>query len=68
MKCPHCSHEWKFEKQGRPAKIERDRVLSLHSAGVSAAKIAQELGCSRAAVYKVLRGVRACDKKVAAAS
>jgi DNA invertase Pin-like site-specific DNA recombinase len=67
MKCPHCSHEWKFEKQGRPAKIGRGEVLSLAGQGMSAAKIAEALSCSKAAVYKILKGLRACDKKTVAA-
>jgi len=41
--------------KGRPVSLSHDRIKSLHARGVGATEIAKTVGCSRAAVYKVLR-------------
>ena len=44
--------------KGRPTAIDTDRLLQLRSEGVGATAIAQELGCTRSAVYKALDRVQ----------
>jgi len=44
----------KGKYKGRPTAIDTDRLLQLRSEGVGATAIAQELGCTRSAVYKAL--------------
>jgi len=40
---------------GRPKTLDYERVLEMKKSGVGATDIAKELGCSRAAVYKILK-------------
>jgi DNA invertase Pin-like site-specific DNA recombinase len=40
--------------KGRPASLDRARIVSLHRQGKGPTQIARELRCSRGAVYKVL--------------
>ena len=40
---------------GRPKSLDYERVLEMKKSGVGATDIAKELGCSRAAVYKILK-------------
>jgi DNA invertase Pin-like site-specific DNA recombinase len=40
---------------GRPKSLDYERVLEMKKLGVGATDIAKELGCSRAAVYKILK-------------
>ena len=40
--------------KGRPTAIDTDRLLELKAQGVGATAIANELGCTRSAVYKAL--------------
>lgn len=40
---------------GRPTEIDRGKVQALKARGYSYARIAQELGCSKAGVFKVLK-------------
>jgi DNA invertase Pin-like site-specific DNA recombinase len=42
--------------KGRPARLDWSRVAALRAAGQGATQIARELGCSRAMVYKALKG------------
>jgi len=44
---------------GRPrVECDRDKVLTLHSAGKSLSKIGKELGLSKTTVHRILRGSR----------
>jgi DNA invertase Pin-like site-specific DNA recombinase len=43
--------------RGRKRSIDRAEVRRLRAAGLSAATIAQQLGLSRASVYRVLQGL-----------
>ena len=45
--------------KGRPATLDHHKVIELRRGGVGATAIAKQLGCSRAAVYKVLSGKNA---------
>ena len=49
----------KKKKSGRKKTVDTAKIRALHNAGWSAAKIADELGCSNAAVYENLRQMRA---------
>ena len=40
---------------GRPKTLDYERVLEMKNSGIGATDIAKELGCSRAAVYKILK-------------
>lgn len=40
--------------KGRPLSIDRERVVALHRSGMGAAKVAREVGASRASVYRIL--------------
>jgi DNA invertase Pin-like site-specific DNA recombinase len=40
---------------GRPKTLDYDRVLEMKNSGVGPTDIAKELGCSRAAIYKILK-------------
>lgn len=40
--------------KGRPPSIQADQVKALHSAGTGATAIAEQLGISRASVYRIL--------------
>ena len=48
----------KKKKSGRKKTVDTAKIRALHNAGWSAAKIADELGCSNAAVYENLRQMR----------
>jgi DNA invertase Pin-like site-specific DNA recombinase len=41
--------------KGRPPTLDRAKVVQMDGAGIGATQIARTLGCSRSAVYKVLR-------------
>ena len=41
--------------KGRPSSLDHDKIKELHAAGMGATAIARELGCSRGAVYKVVK-------------
>ena len=40
---------------GRPQTLDYERILEMKNSGVGPTDIAKELGCSRAAVYKILK-------------
>ncbi|WP_406857577.1 recombinase family protein [Alsobacter sp. KACC 23698] len=40
--------------KGRPASLDRQRIVKMRSDGVGATEIAKAVGCSRAAIYKIL--------------
>lgn len=42
--------------KGRPTSVDHDLVKKLRDDGVGATAIAKEVGCSRGAVYKILKG------------
>ena len=46
-------------KAAEKKTVDTAKIRALHNAGWSAAKIADELGCSNAAVYENLRQMRA---------
>jgi DNA invertase Pin-like site-specific DNA recombinase len=41
--------------KGRPMSLDHDKIRSLKAEGIGATAIARELGCSRGAIYKVLK-------------
>jgi DNA invertase Pin-like site-specific DNA recombinase len=41
--------------QGRPTSIDHARIKELKAQGIGATAIARELGCSRGAIYKVMK-------------
>lgn len=62
MKCPACQHEWKNSKQGRPAKVDRGKVVELRNQGMGWKDIAKALGCSRVAAQSAFKGIRRVDR------
>jgi len=44
--------------KGRKPSIDRERALALHAAGKGATEIANELGCHRMSVYRLIEGAR----------
>lgn len=40
---------------GRPPKIDKEKVRTLASEGMTHAQIAKEMGCSRGSIYNILR-------------
>jgi DNA invertase Pin-like site-specific DNA recombinase len=47
---------------GRPKTLDYERVLEMKNSGIGATDIAKELGCSRAAVYKILKAAQPLPK------
>jgi DNA invertase Pin-like site-specific DNA recombinase len=43
--------------KGRPVTLDHGKLLEMRKAGIGPTEIAKELGCSRSAVYKVMRQV-----------
>ncbi len=43
--------------KGRPVSLDHEQIRALHSQGVGATAIANQLGCSRGAIYKALNAV-----------
>lgn len=41
--------------KGRPTSVDHDKIRSLKAEGMGATAIARELGCTRGAIYKVLK-------------
>ena len=41
--------------KGRPTSIDYDKVKAMKAEGMGATAIARELGCTRGAIYKVLK-------------
>ena len=42
-------------RSGKPQRLDTDKILNLHSEGLSLRQIAGTLGCSNTGVYKILR-------------
>ena len=42
--------------KGRPASLDHQRIVKLKKQGLGATAIARDVGCSRGAVYKILKG------------
>ncbi len=42
--------------KGRPFSLDHDKIRELWSSGMGATAISKELGCSRGAVYKTMKG------------
>ena len=42
--------------KGRPASLDHQRIAELKKKGLGATAIARDVGCSRGAVYKILKG------------
>ena len=42
--------------RGRPSSLDHDKIKELRASGMGATAISKELGCSRGAVYKVMKG------------
>ena len=45
--------------KGRPVTLDHGKIIALRKAGKGATEIAQAMGCSRGAVYKVLNTTHA---------
>ena len=41
--------------KGRPTSLDHDKIKAMRAEGMGATAIARELGCTRGAIYKVLK-------------
>lgn len=55
-------------RKGRPVMLDHARLLRMHREGYGATEIAREIGCSRTAVYNVLKGAASKSAPVPAAT